>query len=83
MNSLQLPVAPVSPSLNFIYTSIIEVDSPLTVGKTACGERRIINIGGGAFEGPRLSGKVPTPGSCGFPPTRLVGDSLQRISLAA
>ena len=58
MNSLQLPIASVNPSLNFLYTSIIEVESPLTVGQTACGERRIINISGGAFEGPGLSGKV-------------------------
>ena len=58
MTSLQVPIASVNPSLNFLYTSIIEVESPLSVGKTACGERRIINISGGAFEGPRLSGKV-------------------------
>ena len=58
MTSLQLPIASVNPSLNFLYTSIIEVEIPLSVGKTACGERRIINISGGAFEGPGLSGKV-------------------------
>ena len=58
MMTLKLPIASVKPTLSFLYTSIIEVETPLQVGKTACGERRIINISGGAFEGPMLSGKI-------------------------
>ena len=58
MKNFKIPIASVKPSLNLLYTSMIEVESPLAVGKTACGERRIINIKGGSFEGPRLSGKV-------------------------
>jgi hypothetical protein len=58
MTHFEIPVASVKPSLHLLYTSVIEVESPLAVGKTACGERRIINIRGGSFEGPRLSGKV-------------------------
>ena len=58
MTTLKLPIAPVKPTLSFLYTSIIEVETPLQVGKTACGERRIINITGGAFEGPVFSGKI-------------------------
>jgi hypothetical protein len=48
----------IEPSLRLLYTSSIEVDTPMLVGKTHYGERRIINIKGGAFVGPRLSGKV-------------------------
>lgn len=46
------------PSLRFLYASTIAIAEPLVVGQTACGLRRIINITGGWFEGPRLSGKV-------------------------
>ena len=58
MTTLKLPIASVKPTLSFLYTSIIEVETPLQNRKTACGERRIINISGGAFEGPMLSGKI-------------------------
>lgn len=58
MPSDQIPRVSVEPSLKFLYTSSIQIDAPLVVGQTPKGERRIINITGGAFEGPRLSGKV-------------------------
>jgi Protein of unknown function (DUF3237) len=48
----------VGPSLRLLYTSSIEVDPPMLVGKTHYGERRIIHIKRGVFAGPRLSGKV-------------------------
>jgi hypothetical protein len=46
------------PSLRFLYASTITIAEPLVVGRTACGLRRIINITGGSFQGPRLSGKI-------------------------
>ena len=49
---------PIEPSLRFLYTSSVKVGSPMVVGSTPFGERRIIPIKGGAFAGPRLSGKV-------------------------
>jgi hypothetical protein len=49
---------PIEPSLRLIYISRIEVDPPMVVGGTPYGERRIIPIKGGAFAGPKLSGKV-------------------------
>ena len=49
---------PIEPSLRFLYTSSVKVGSPMVVGSTPYGERRIIPIKGGAFAGPRLSGKV-------------------------
>jgi len=54
----QIPRVSVTPSLLFLYTSRIEVDPPLLVGHSPYGERRIITIKGGAFNGPRLSGRV-------------------------
>lgn len=54
----QVPRVPVKPSLQFLYTSRIEIDPPLLVGQSPYGERRIINIKGGFFSGPRLSGRV-------------------------
>ena len=48
----------IEPSLQLLYTSSVEVGPPLVVGSTPYGERRIIPIKGGAFEGPRLSEKI-------------------------
>jgi len=58
MNDEQIPEASVIPSLRFLYTSLVKVDAPLMAGHAPYGERRIINITGGAFSGPRLSGHV-------------------------
>lgn len=54
----EIPRVSVMPSLKFLYTSSIEIDPPLVVGESPYGERRIINIKGGVFSGPRLSGRV-------------------------
>ena len=54
----EIPRVSIMPSLQFLYSSRIEIDSPLIVGQSPYGERRIINIKGGAFSGPRLSGRV-------------------------
>jgi hypothetical protein len=48
----------VEPSLRFLYTSSVEVGTPIMVGSTPYGERRIIPILGGSFAGPKLSGKI-------------------------
>ncbi len=63
MDVEKIPQVSVMPSLNFLYTSIIEVETPLLVGHSPYGERRIINIKGGAFSGPRLSGRVLSGGA--------------------
>ena len=52
------PTVPVVPTLQLLYTSRIDIAAPLDVGKAPHGQRRIINITGGAFSGPRLSGRV-------------------------
>lgn len=51
---------PVMPKLDLLYRASIAVDQPQRFGPTpqASGERRIINITGGEFDGARLKGKV-------------------------
>jgi len=56
MTCEQPPVDP--PQLRFLYRSAINVAEPLSVGQIAAGQRRIINITGGTFSGPRLSGII-------------------------
>jgi hypothetical protein len=58
MSMDKIPIVPVKPTLHLLYTSRIEIAEPLTVGKAPYGERRIINILGGEFSGPRLSGRI-------------------------
>ena len=58
MTADEIPRVSVIPTLRFLYSSKIEIDSPLIVGQSPYGERRIINIKGGAFSGPRLTGRV-------------------------
>ena len=51
---------PVHPKLDLLYRASIAVDKPQLFGTTpqAAGERRIINITGGEFDGARLKGAV-------------------------
>jgi hypothetical protein len=58
MRKEKVPLVSVTPSLQLLYTSSVEVETPLELGKSPYGERRIINIKGGAFSGPKLSGRV-------------------------
>ena len=56
MNQDQSPA--IVPSLRLLYRSVVDIDAPLSAGHMAIGERRIINITGGSFTGPRLSGII-------------------------
>jgi hypothetical protein len=58
MTGEQTPRVAVTPALRFLYSSQVRIETPLQVGPSPYGERRIINITGGSFAGPRLSGKV-------------------------
>jgi hypothetical protein len=51
-------ITAIIPSLRLLYRSEVEIDAPLCVGHLAVGERRIINITGGTFTGPRLNGFI-------------------------
>jgi len=47
-----------SPELELAFEVAVEVATPLDLGATAMGQRRIIQITGGSFEGPGLKGRV-------------------------
>jgi hypothetical protein len=58
MENEPLPAVSITPSLQLLYTSRIDIAAPLDVGQAPYGQRRVISIMGGAFAGPRLSGRV-------------------------
>lgn len=58
MSHETLPTVSVLPTLRLLYTSRIDIAAPLDAGRSPYGQRRIINILGGAFSGPRLSGRI-------------------------
>ena len=49
---------PNEPRLEFLYTLTAELGAPTTIGDTPHGQRLIVPVNGGTFEGPRLKGKV-------------------------
>jgi len=54
---------PVAPKLEFGFEAKVEVADPTVIGKLPNGERRIIDILGGTFEGPLLRGIVRSGGA--------------------
>ena len=63
MTNEKVPKASVIPALRLLYTSRVDVASPLHLGHSPHGERRIINIMGGTFSGSRLRGRVLSGGA--------------------
>jgi hypothetical protein len=63
MRDVKIPRVPVTPALRLLYTSRIEIQSPVQVGQSPYGQRRIINITGGSFHGPRMTGTVLAGGA--------------------
>ena len=49
---------PNEPQLEFLYEITANLDAPLAIGENPHGNRQIVPITGGTFEGPRLKGKV-------------------------
>ena len=54
---------PAVPRLERLFRATVEIGAPLSVGMTPLGERRIIPITGGRFEGEKLSGEVLAGGA--------------------
>ena len=50
--------APPPPSLELAWTAFVDIGERRPLGRTPLGERFIIDILGGHFEGPRLRGRV-------------------------
>jgi hypothetical protein len=76
MGSETLPAVSVTPSLQLLYTSRIDIAAPLDLGRVPHGQRRIIDITGGAFSGPRLSGRI-LPGGADWQIVR--GDGIVEV----
>jgi hypothetical protein len=51
-----LPPEPAAPTLKWLYTSFVELATPIDVGEAPTGRRIIFPITGGNFSGPRMSG---------------------------
>jgi hypothetical protein len=49
---------PIEPHFEYMCRAHVSVDTPLELGRTPLGQRRIINIKGGSVEGPVLSGTI-------------------------
>lgn len=47
-----------APRVMLVYEATVDVAAPRSLGPGPLGERRIVDIVGGAFEGPRLRGRV-------------------------
>jgi Protein of unknown function (DUF3237) len=54
---------PVTPRLEHLLRAVVEIAAPLSVGMTPLGERRIIPITGGRFEGENIAGDVLAGGA--------------------
>ncbi|AWN45984.1 DUF3237 domain-containing protein [Methylobacterium terrae] len=48
----------VSPRTEFVYEAVVEIAPLVSLGDSPLGERRIVPITGGRFQGPRLGGTV-------------------------
>ena len=46
------------PALEFLFEITLQIDRPQRIGETGRGNRQIVPVTGGAFEGPRLKGRV-------------------------
>jgi hypothetical protein len=49
---------PAEPALEFVFEAKVRVEPPLELGEVSGVRRRIVPIGGGGIEGPRLTGEV-------------------------
>jgi hypothetical protein len=56
--SANAPLSPPKPSLNLILSATVKIDAPQMVGKVLTGERRVVPITGGTFQGPKLQGEI-------------------------
>lgn len=52
-----------TPRFQLLFGMSLEVEKPDRIGQTHAGDRRVVGVGGGAFEGPRLKGRVLPGGS--------------------
>lgn len=68
------------PKLEFIFDLFVDVGAPYLAGETHNGKRRIIQVTGGAFEGPGIKGKV-IPGGDDWITVRKDGTIVQDVRI--
>jgi hypothetical protein len=59
----QSPAPPTAPKLEFAFEVRAEVATPTIVGSVPGGTRRIVDVLGGSFEGPKVKGKLRPGGA--------------------
>lgn len=52
------PVPLVPPRTEFVYEAVVDIAPLVPLGDSPLGERRMVPITGGSFQGPRIRGKV-------------------------
>ena len=56
------PLAPdipiLAPTAEFAYEALVDIDLTLSLGRSPIGERRMVPILGGRFQGPRIRGSI-------------------------
>jgi hypothetical protein len=57
----KIPMVP--PRTEFVYEAVVDLEPTLQLGQSPFGERRMVPILGGTFEGPGLKGKVMPGGA--------------------
>lgn len=72
---MAMELSPVTPTLERLFRAVVEIAAPLSVGLTPRGERRIIPITGGRFEGEKIAGDV-LPGGADWQLVRPDGTAL-------
>lgn len=81
-DSVSAPIAanePAAPSLEYVLTLKVRIDGAFNVGQTSHGNRFVIPITGGTFEGPRIKGEV-LPGGADY---QMQQPDMQRTELEA
>lgn len=61
--SIGMTVKAQDPVFEFVMELRVKIDQPFSVGKTPKGQRTIIPITGGTFEGPKLKGEILSSGA--------------------
>ena len=61
--SIGMTVKAQDPVFEFVMELRVKIDQPFSVGKTPKGQRTVIPITGGTFEGPKLKGEILSGGA--------------------
>ena len=51
------------PQFEFVFEASIKRGDPMEIGQSKFGARRVVNLLGGSFEGPKIKGEIPVGGT--------------------